>query len=91
MIQPETLEAINYFFDMEIECYEDRLLTECDSEKIEAFYRGYLVAIKYARHTVNLDFIDSTNTREIVQPQNVETVIIPVRYGGKLPVAPERE
>lgn len=74
---------MGYKLKYNIDVYTNNL----DFEEIKKAFEEYGFSIEL--NSVN--DVDSYNLRETVQPRNAETIIIPVKYGGKLPVSPERE
>jgi hypothetical protein len=53
LIQPKTLEALNYFLDEDLESRKDSLKEMDQNSKLASYYMGYINALKYAKELVN--------------------------------------
>ncbi len=61
MIQPKTLDAINYFLDSELEYYKLELQDdEGINSKLKYYYKGIIEGLKSAKETVNQNWIDDS-------------------------------
>ncbi|MGK4040863.1 hypothetical protein AB0Y20_01080 [Heyndrickxia oleronia] len=57
MIQPKTLDAINYFLENEIEHYQLELQDDEEmNSELKHYYKGIIEGLKSAKETVNQDW-----------------------------------
>ena len=61
MIEPKTLNAINYFLDEDIECDEESLREVKDSSLI-SFYKGRIDAYRSVKELVNMNWKPDSET-----------------------------
>jgi hypothetical protein len=61
MIQPKTLDALNYFLDEDIEsCILS--LEQNLSDQLNAYYKGRINSLKYAKELINQEWIPDDNS-----------------------------
>lgn len=53
MIQSETLEALNYFLDEDIQSHKDNIAEENNSKELNGYYKGFINGLEYAKHLIN--------------------------------------
>jgi hypothetical protein len=61
MIQPKTLDALNYFLDEDIEsCILS--LEQNLSDQLNAYFKGRINSLKYAKELINQEWIPDDNS-----------------------------